>query len=292
MFLYRIKLKTFNEKSSVETFAQQVLKACKYINPNKAPYVQGLLNELKQRIVADKGISAHAPHPNDARHARREGPSEEEIQSKIQAEVEAKVRARIEEEMRLKAREEEHKRREVEAERDRMAAILEEQQREKEEKARLQAEEEERERQEERDREARKEKERKARKAKKAEKSRSRNDRPKRGKKKSVASMKKIDDYIEMLYEEDMDKKVKGTSLLLDLASQVENIDYFIDSDTIIGALSRVLGEDRKKSTELSTNILEIFFIFSQYSQLHPILLQNKIGDTTMRIIDFVSIRT
>jgi hypothetical protein len=34
------------------------------------------------------------------------------------------------------------------------------------------------------------------------------------------------------------------------------------------------------------TNILEIFFCFSSFSQLHGILLTNKVGDTTMRIVD------
>jgi len=33
-------------------------------------------------------------------------------------------------------------------------------------------------------------------------------------------------------------------------------------------------------------NILETFFHFSRFSQLHPLLLQNKLGDTSMRIID------
>ncbi len=100
------------------------------------------------------------------------------------------------------------------------------------------------------------------------------------------ATMGRIDDYLESLYEEDIDKKIKGTAMLLQLVQDPANLEYFIESDTILGALSRVLVDDRKKSTELVTNILEIFFCFSSFSQLHPILLHNKIGDTTMRIVD------
>jgi hypothetical protein len=100
------------------------------------------------------------------------------------------------------------------------------------------------------------------------------------------ARMDRIEDYLESLYEEDIEKKIKGTAMLLQLVQDPANLEYFIESDTVLGALSRVLAEDRKKSTELVTNILEIFFCFSSFSQLHQILLQNKIGDTTMRIVD------
>jgi hypothetical protein len=34
------------------------------------------------------------------------------------------------------------------------------------------------------------------------------------------------------------------------------------------------------------TNLLEIFFCFSNFTSLHHVLLSNKIGDLTMRVID------
>jgi hypothetical protein len=34
------------------------------------------------------------------------------------------------------------------------------------------------------------------------------------------------------------------------------------------------------------TNLLEIFFCFSNFSALHYVLLQNKIGDLTMKVIN------
>jgi hypothetical protein len=50
--------------------------------------------------------------------------------------------------------------------------------------------------------------------------------------------------------------------------------------------LYSVLNEDMKRSTVLVTNILEIFFCFSSFTQLHHILVNNKIGAATIKIID------
>ena len=107
-----------------------------------------------------------------------------------------------------------------------------------------------------------------------------------REKKAEVASLKRLDEYIETLYEEDVALKIRGTALILQLVQNPDNLDHFIDNDTVLGALARVLKDDFKKSSELVTNILEIFFCFSSFRQLHPILLQNKIGETTMKVVD------
>lgn len=52
-----------------------------------------------------------------------------------------------------------------------------------------------------------------------------------------------------------------------------------------MSALSRVLIEDGKKSMDLTINIMKIFFFISNFSEFAPILTQNKIGDTTLKII-------
>ena len=46
--------------------------------------------------------------------------------------------------------------------------------------------------------------------------------------------------------------------MLLQLVQDPANLEYFIESDTILGALSRVLSDDRKKSTELVTPHLSL----------------------------------
>ena len=52
-----------------------------------------------------------------------------------------------------------------------------------------------------------------------------------------------------------------------------------------MSALSRVLREDGRKSMELVTNIIYIFYCFSNFSQFHSIITQNKLGDMCLRII-------
>ncbi len=57
-------------------------------------------------------------------------------------------------------------------------------------------------------------------------------------------------------------------------------------SETVVGALARVLREDWKKSTELATNIIYIFFCFSSFSQFHGVVSHFKVGALCMGIIE------
>ena len=56
--------------------------------------------------------------------------------------------------------------------------------------------------------------------------------------------------------------------------------------DSMFLALTRVLRDDFRKSIELSTNIIYIFFCFSTFSNFHPILIQHKVQ--TMTVIMFI----
>merc|ERR1711968_378969 len=53
-----------------------------------------------------------------------------------------------------------------------------------------------------------------------------------------------------------------------------------------MGALSRVLKEDYKKSMDLTTNLMYIFFSFSNFTQMHGALTNYRVGAETMRVID------
>ena len=57
-------------------------------------------------------------------------------------------------------------------------------------------------------------------------------------------------------------------------------------AETTVGALARVLREDWKRSTELATNIVYIFFCFSSFSQFHGVIAHFKIGSLCMGIIE------
>ena len=83
------------------------------------------------------------------------------------------------------------------------------------------------------------------------------------------AQIEKLDEYIELLYEELADK-IKGSSLILKLSRNGDNLLELTENETLVCALARVLREDGKKSLELATNIVFVFASFSNYSQFHP----------------------
>lgn len=99
------------------------------------------------------------------------------------------------------------------------------------------------------------------------------------------ANVNDVDLYVEHLYE-GLPEKVKGTALILQLARTPDNLEELAQNETLLGALARVLSEDWRKSTELSTNIVYIFFCFSSFSQFHSVITHFKIGGLTMSILD------
>ncbi|KAJ3103417.1 Kinesin-associated protein 3 [Phlyctochytrium planicorne] len=99
------------------------------------------------------------------------------------------------------------------------------------------------------------------------------------------SSLDRIEQYVEGLYEE-IPEKIAATRKILQLAKAPENMENLISNESLISALSRVLREENKKSMELVTNIIYIFFCFSNYSRFHPFITANKIGDMCLRITD------
>jgi len=99
------------------------------------------------------------------------------------------------------------------------------------------------------------------------------------------ANINDVDLYVEHLYE-GLPEKVKGTALILQLARTPDNLEELAQNETLLGALARVLSEDWRKSTELSTNIVYIFFCFSSFSQFHSVITHFKIGGLTMSILE------
>ncbi|XP_078603734.1 kinesin-associated protein 3-like isoform X3 [Branchiostoma floridae x Branchiostoma japonicum] len=99
-----------------------------------------------------------------------------------------------------------------------------------------------------------------------------------------VANINDLDDYMELLYE-DVPKKVRGSALILQLSRNPDNLEELVQNENILSALARVLREDWKRSTELATNIIYVFFCFSSFSQFHPVISHYKIGALCMDII-------
>lgn len=75
----------------------------------------------------------------------------------------------------------------------------------------------------------------------------------------------RLDNYIEMLYDE-LEDKIKAAQSILNLVSKPENLRIMFKNDTLLCALSRVLREDGKKFPDLAILIVNIFCHFSTYS--------------------------
>lgn len=87
------------------------------------------------------------------------------------------------------------------------------------------------------------------------------------------AEMESLDDYLELLYQvsgksenendEGLKAQVKGTAMILKLCRSVVNLEVLIQNNTVMGALTRVLQEEFKKSVELTFNILRCVSLFT-----------------------------
>ncbi|PVD22006.1 hypothetical protein C0Q70_17809 [Pomacea canaliculata] len=98
-----------------------------------------------------------------------------------------------------------------------------------------------------------------------------------------VANINDVDEYLEMLYE-DLPDKIKGSALLLQLARNPDNLEELFQNETVVSALVRLLREDWKRSTDMATNIIYIFFCFSSFSQFHGVILHFKVGNSNFNL--------
>ena len=101
-----------------------------------------------------------------------------------------------------------------------------------------------------------------------------------------LASMGRLDTYMELLYEE-VNNKIRGTCLILQLAKNSENLQDLSQNEALIGALYRVLREDGRRHYALAINITFIFFYLATYSTFHPVLTRFKVGSLLMEIISW-----
>mmetsp|Transcript_40399 Transcript_40399/g.38883 ORF Transcript_40399/g.38883 Transcript_40399/m.38883 type:complete len:103 (+) Transcript_40399:116-424(+) len=73
---------------------------------------------------------------------------------------------------------------------------------------------------------------------------------------------------------------------LLFLCFSNENMEFMLEHETLMGTVSRTLRDEFKKSLELTLYLLNIFQAYSNFTQFHEFLVQNQIGDTTIRIVE------
>ena len=102
-----------------------------------------------------------------------------------------------------------------------------------------------------------------------------------------TASLDELPTYLEQLYE-GVESQLVATRKILALVYDPSNLDFLAaNHEPTFAALSRILREDAKKNMELSTNIVAIFFHFSQFSEWHEFITNYKVGDMTLKLIDY-----
>ncbi|XP_037553715.1 kinesin-associated protein 3a [Nematolebias whitei] len=99
------------------------------------------------------------------------------------------------------------------------------------------------------------------------------------------ANISCMDEYVELLYEEIQDK-IRGATLIFQLAQNPDNLEELLHNEAALGALARVLREDWRQSVDLATTIIYVFFCFSSFSQFHGLVTHFKIGALSMSIIE------
>lgn len=137
---------------------------------------------------------------------------------------------------------------------------------------------------------------------------------------KVTARADELDAYMEKLYDEDIESKIDGAKMILQIAEFAGNIEALIQNEALMvrcvavylcvwllerGSesnlcriwsflslfmqclLSRVLNDDYKKSNDFSLTMMRIFWCFSNFLQLHPILANYRIGAITLKIVEF-----
>ncbi|RLN50796.1 hypothetical protein BBJ28_00013869 [Nothophytophthora sp. Chile5] len=106
-------------------------------------------------------------------------------------------------------------------------------------------------------------------------------------KRKVSAKADELDAYMEKLYDDDVESKLEGAKMILQLAEFAGNIEALVQNEALMSLLSRVLNDDYKKSYDFSLTMMRIFWCFSNFLQLHPVLANLRIGAITLKIVEF-----
>lgn len=297
MHFARIKLKSFTAHSDCNKVAKDIISHCKFIHHSKESFIISLLMKLQQRISR---ISNEKTENEELKQLHLELEKERNLRLQKEKELEAeleKERLRIKTAEKLIAEQKAMKEERLKIlQKQKMEDIEkqkaeEEKKRLKEENEKIAAEKIKREQQKMIENKLKKERrtlaklEKKRRKRLLKQHSKIEKEMDKNVPKKAEAIFGHLQSYIEDLYENDARLKIIATYNILSLVQQAQHLPHFVNDKILIGTLARIMNEDRKKNAELVSNILEIFFCFSNFTQIHHILIHYKIGATAMQII-------
>jgi len=100
-----------------------------------------------------------------------------------------------------------------------------------------------------------------------------------------------LDKFIEDLYDDKKEKKIDGSINIMQLCNAPDNLQFMVQHQSLLGVIARTLRDEHKKSPELTLYLLTTIYCFSNYSVFHQFLIDNKIGDATIRIIEYQLLR-
>lgn len=97
-----------------------------------------------------------------------------------------------------------------------------------------------------------------------------------------------VEKYIDCLYEDKYEEKVKGARSLLFLMVNPEDMFHILtEKNSLLDVIARTLRDEHKKNMELVIHILAFFYTISYYQEFHEICISNSIGETCIFIIEY-----
>ena len=103
---------------------------------------------------------------------------------------------------------------------------------------------------------------------------------------KKTNTLANLDLYLERLYDDDPKTRLECVEKIALLASRSSNLEALASHETLPQTLARVLREDGRRSTDVATHCLCVFFALSNASAFHGLILGNQVGDATLRVVD------
>ncbi|CAK0868076.1 unnamed protein product, partial [Prorocentrum cordatum] len=101
------------------------------------------------------------------------------------------------------------------------------------------------------------------------------------------ASIGEMDEYAEDLYEESTDLKAAAARRLLRLCLEPSELSAVAENSSVLGALSRELRENAKRSHELAAAITGVFLCLAHFTHFHRSLAHHQVPEASLRVLEY-----